>query len=161
VHTDYRNHAQSDDDPRRERKLRLGYTEDVVNAVLAVKSSPLPRPAPRILSVLPCASGANTRPERNTLRLAVPPRTLGAVQPEGVLSLLLVGLVVGGLGRLIVPGRQPVGCLLTVLIGIVGAAIGLYVGARIGSTWPVTLAAQVLAAALLVALFGGALRMRR
>ena len=42
LHTDYRNHAGSDADPRAERGLRLGYTEDVVNAVLAVKRSPLP-----------------------------------------------------------------------------------------------------------------------
>ncbi|MDP9417115.1 MAG: alpha/beta fold hydrolase [Actinomycetota bacterium] len=42
LHTDYRNHAQSDDDPGNEVELRLGYTEDVVNAVLAVKRSRLP-----------------------------------------------------------------------------------------------------------------------
>jgi dipeptidyl aminopeptidase/acylaminoacyl peptidase len=41
LHTDYRNHAQSDDDPTSELRLRLGYTEDVVNAVLAVKRSSL------------------------------------------------------------------------------------------------------------------------
>jgi dipeptidyl aminopeptidase/acylaminoacyl peptidase len=42
LHTDYRNHAQSDDDPNAELNLRLGYTEDVINAVLAVKASGLP-----------------------------------------------------------------------------------------------------------------------
>jgi dipeptidyl aminopeptidase/acylaminoacyl peptidase len=39
LHTDYRNHAASDDDPRSELELRLGYTEDVINAVLAVRES--------------------------------------------------------------------------------------------------------------------------
>lgn len=39
LHTDYRNHAGSDDDPENEVRLRLGYTEDVVNAVLAVKAA--------------------------------------------------------------------------------------------------------------------------
>ncbi|RIQ29576.1 alpha/beta fold hydrolase [Jiangella rhizosphaerae] len=39
LHTDYRNHAGSDDDPANEVRLRLGYTEDVVNAVLAVKAA--------------------------------------------------------------------------------------------------------------------------
>lgn len=39
LHTDYRNHAGSDDDPANEVRLRLGYTEDVVNAVLAVRSA--------------------------------------------------------------------------------------------------------------------------
>jgi dipeptidyl aminopeptidase/acylaminoacyl peptidase len=41
LHTDYRGHASSDDDPRAELKLRLGYTEDVINAVLAVRRSNL------------------------------------------------------------------------------------------------------------------------
>jgi dipeptidyl aminopeptidase/acylaminoacyl peptidase len=42
LHTDYRNHAQSSDDSRSELNLRLGYTEDVINAVLAIKRSRLP-----------------------------------------------------------------------------------------------------------------------
>jgi len=41
LHVDYRNHGQSDDDPRSDVRLRLGYTEDVINAVLAVKRSRL------------------------------------------------------------------------------------------------------------------------
>ncbi|ADB33653.1 peptidase S9 prolyl oligopeptidase active site domain protein [Kribbella flavida DSM 17836] len=39
LHTDYRNHAQSSDDPRTELDLRVGYTEDVINAVLALRTS--------------------------------------------------------------------------------------------------------------------------
>lgn len=42
LHTDYRNHAASDNDPNADVQLRLGYTEDVINAVLAIKKSPLP-----------------------------------------------------------------------------------------------------------------------
>lgn len=37
LHVDYRNHAGSDDDPRAELDLRLGYTEDVINAVHALR----------------------------------------------------------------------------------------------------------------------------
>jgi dipeptidyl aminopeptidase/acylaminoacyl peptidase len=40
LHTDYRNHAASTDDPDAELELRLGYTADVINAVLALKSAP-------------------------------------------------------------------------------------------------------------------------
>lgn len=40
-HTDYRNHAGSDDDPNLMRRMRLGYTADVINAANAVKSSKL------------------------------------------------------------------------------------------------------------------------
>jgi dipeptidyl aminopeptidase/acylaminoacyl peptidase len=42
LHTDYRNHAQSSDDPRADLDLRLGYTEDVINGVHALRSSTLP-----------------------------------------------------------------------------------------------------------------------
>ena len=42
LHTDYRNHAASDDDPNYELGLRLGYTEDVLNAVMAIKRSTFP-----------------------------------------------------------------------------------------------------------------------
>ena len=41
LHTDYRNHADSDIDPDSETNLRLGYAEDAINAVLAVKNSNL------------------------------------------------------------------------------------------------------------------------
>lgn len=39
-HVDYRNHAGSDDDPAADLRLRLGYTEDVINAVLALRGRP-------------------------------------------------------------------------------------------------------------------------
>lgn len=40
LHTDYRNHAGSSRDPAAGRRMRLGYTVDVVNAVTALRSSP-------------------------------------------------------------------------------------------------------------------------
>jgi dipeptidyl aminopeptidase/acylaminoacyl peptidase len=44
LHTDYRNHGGSSKDPRADIQLRVGYVEDVVNAVLAVKASNLVDP---------------------------------------------------------------------------------------------------------------------
>ena len=40
LHVDYRNHAESDDDPRFQLRMRLGYSADVINAVQALRSSP-------------------------------------------------------------------------------------------------------------------------
>jgi dipeptidyl aminopeptidase/acylaminoacyl peptidase len=40
LHVDYRNHAESDDDPRYQIRMRLGYTADVINAVKALRVSP-------------------------------------------------------------------------------------------------------------------------
>ncbi|MEV7082081.1 alpha/beta fold hydrolase [Streptomyces sp. NPDC093516] len=42
LHTDYRNHARSDDDPDNDVNLRLGYTEDVIGAALALRGSGRP-----------------------------------------------------------------------------------------------------------------------
>lgn len=39
-HVDYRNHAASDDDPRYQVRMRLGYSADVINAVKALRDSP-------------------------------------------------------------------------------------------------------------------------
>ncbi len=41
IHPDYRNHAESDKDPQAETSLRLGYAEDVINGIYAVKNSSL------------------------------------------------------------------------------------------------------------------------
>ena len=41
-----------------------------------------------------------------------------------ILSVVVGGLVIGALGRLVVPGRQPIGCLWTVLVGLGGSVLG-------------------------------------
>jgi len=76
-----------------------------------------------------------------------------------ILGALLVGLVVGALGRLVVPGRQPIGCLFTILIGIVGAVAGTAI-ARAADIdgWLLVLALQVGVAAVGVAVVAGAMR---
>jgi len=43
LHTDYRNHASSDDDPENNIKFRQGYVLDIVNAALALRGSDLPQ----------------------------------------------------------------------------------------------------------------------
>jgi uncharacterized membrane protein YeaQ/YmgE (transglycosylase-associated protein family) len=81
---------------------------------------------------------------------------------SGILGLIIGGLIIGGLGRLVLPGRHPIGFLMTILIGVVGAAFGYYLGHTVGnfSAWP-TFAVQVLLAAALVAVFAGLSRSSR
>ncbi|MGW7047749.1 GlsB/YeaQ/YmgE family stress response membrane protein [Streptomyces avermitilis] len=43
---------------------------------------------------------------------------------SGIISAIVIGIVIGILGRLVVPGRQRIGILLTILVGIVAALIG-------------------------------------
>jgi uncharacterized membrane protein YeaQ/YmgE (transglycosylase-associated protein family) len=46
----------------------------------------------------------------------------------GILSFLLFGLVAGFAARLVTPGRQAIGCLPTLAVGVVGALIGGLIG---------------------------------
>jgi uncharacterized membrane protein YeaQ/YmgE (transglycosylase-associated protein family) len=43
---------------------------------------------------------------------------------EGFLGAIIIGAVVGALARLLLPGRQPIGILWTIAVGIVAALIG-------------------------------------
>lgn len=45
-----------------------------------------------------------------------------------IIGWLIMGLIVGGLARLILPGRDPMGCLMTALLGIAGSIAGGYIG---------------------------------
>lgn len=50
----------------------------------------------------------------------------------GILSWILFGLIAGALAKLIMPGDDPGGCIITTLIGIAGALVGGYVGTLLG-----------------------------
>ncbi len=50
----------------------------------------------------------------------------------GIISALLIGIVVGVLARLVVPGKQRIGMLLTIVVGIIGAFLGTALARAIG-----------------------------
>ena len=50
----------------------------------------------------------------------------------GILSWILFGLVVGVIAKLLMPGRDPGGFIVTILLGIAGALIGGFVGRAMG-----------------------------
>ena len=52
-----------------------------------------------------------------------------------LLSWILTGLVVGLIARALVPGRQNIGMLLTIVLGIVGACLGGLISSAIWPTW--------------------------
>jgi uncharacterized membrane protein YeaQ/YmgE (transglycosylase-associated protein family) len=49
-----------------------------------------------------------------------------------IISAIVVGLIIGALGRLVVPGRQDMSIWLTIAIGIVAALIGSLIAAALG-----------------------------
>ncbi|MET0308772.1 MAG: GlsB/YeaQ/YmgE family stress response membrane protein [Sphingomonas sp.] len=74
--------------------------------------------------------------------------------PSGILGWLLIGLVAGALGKLIMPGKDPGGVVVTILLGIAGALLARYVTPLLGlniadSTWQAYAAATAGAVVLL------------
>ncbi|GGJ30119.1 GlsB/YeaQ/YmgE family stress response membrane protein [Streptomyces brasiliensis] len=51
---------------------------------------------------------------------------------SGIVSAVVIGIVIGVLGRLVVPGRQRIGFLLTIVVGIVAALLGSAIAAGFG-----------------------------
>lgn len=49
-----------------------------------------------------------------------------------IIWILLIGLVVGALAKLIMPGRDPGGAIITILLGIAGSFIANYIGRAAG-----------------------------
>ncbi|WP_059012111.1 hypothetical protein [Streptomyces specialis] len=48
---------------------------------------------------------------------------------SGIISAIIIGLIIGLLGRLVLPGRQHIGILWTIAVGIVAALIGSAIAA--------------------------------
>jgi uncharacterized membrane protein YeaQ/YmgE (transglycosylase-associated protein family) len=52
----------------------------------------------------------------------------------GIISWIGIGLIAGILGKLIMPGRDPGGFLLTIVIGMIGALVGGFIVQLLGGT---------------------------
>jgi uncharacterized membrane protein YeaQ/YmgE (transglycosylase-associated protein family) len=77
----------------------------------------------------------------------------------GILSWVIVGLIAGVIAKLLMPGRDPGGCIITMLIGIAGAIIGGFVvglfvqGNVVTGINVTTIAVAVLGAIILLLLY--------
>ena len=69
-----------------------------------------------------------------------------------LLWLVLTGLIVGGLGRLVLPGRQEIGLLATALIGIAASLLGGILADLFDANWLVSFLVAVALAAIGVSL---------
>ncbi|MDT5041294.1 MAG: hypothetical protein QOE51_2279 [Actinoplanes sp.] len=88
------------------------------------------------------------------------------VHVTGIITAIIIGLIIGALGRLVVPGKQNIPIWLTILIGIVAAIVGTFIASAIGVNdtrgvdW-IELLIQVVLAALGVAAVAGIYGRRR
>jgi len=74
----------------------------------------------------------------------------------GILSWILFGLVVGIIAKLLMPGRDPGGFIITILLGVAGALLGGFVGRAMGFYGPDEAAGwlmSILGAVILLALY--------
>jgi uncharacterized membrane protein YeaQ/YmgE (transglycosylase-associated protein family) len=73
-----------------------------------------------------------------------------------VLWMIVIGLIVGALAKLIMPGRDPGGIIITILLGIAGSLVAGFLGRAVG--WyregePVGFLASVVGAIILLAIY--------
>ncbi len=50
----------------------------------------------------------------------------------GIIGTLIIGLIAGALAKLLMPGRDPGGFIVTILLGIAGAFVATYLGQAVG-----------------------------
>ena len=78
----------------------------------------------------------------------------------GIITAIIIGALIGALARLVLPGRQNIGILLTIVVGIVGALVGTAIARALnvantnGIDW-VELVLQVIVAAVGVSIVAG------
>jgi uncharacterized membrane protein YeaQ/YmgE (transglycosylase-associated protein family) len=73
-----------------------------------------------------------------------------------ILWMLIIGLIVGALAKLIMPGRDPGGILITMLLGVAGAFIAGFLGRSLGwygENEGAGLIASILGAVILLGLY--------
>jgi uncharacterized membrane protein YeaQ/YmgE (transglycosylase-associated protein family) len=74
----------------------------------------------------------------------------------GIIGTLIIGLLVGAVAKLLVPGKDPGGCIITILLGVAGSFVAFYLGRALG--WyhegdPVGFIASVIGAIILLLIY--------
>lgn len=79
----------------------------------------------------------------------------------GIISFLIFGLIAGAVARLILPGKQPGGWIITLLLGVVGAFLGGLIGSLVFhadfATWSIANFVLSVIGAIIVLLVYGAI----
>lgn len=68
------------------------------------------------------------------MRARIPARSTwkGNAMPKHLITWLIFGLIAGAVAKLLTPGRDPGGCIVTMLIGIAGAILGGFIARMLG-----------------------------
>src|SRR5450756_2180564 len=133
-------------------------TASPICRISSIQSMPLVRSAPMFQAIqvpsraarmptmivtrmeMRCRPGAKSRPRRpmmapTTIALMMPPIPKGdtPLGIGGIISAIVVGAIIGLLGRLFAPGRQRISILVTIIVGILAALLGTWIAWNIGA----------------------------
>jgi uncharacterized membrane protein YeaQ/YmgE (transglycosylase-associated protein family) len=62
-----------------------------------------------------------------------PQKGEGAIMENyGIIGWIVIGLLAGGIAKLLMPGKDPGGCIITILLGIAGALLAGFLGRAVG-----------------------------
>jgi len=73
-----------------------------------------------------------------------------------ILGTLIIGLIIGAIAKLLMPGKDPGGCIITILLGIAGSFVAGYLGHVVGwyeAGQPAGFIASVIGAMLLLLIY--------
>ena len=73
-----------------------------------------------------------------------------------ILWTLIIGLIIGAVAKLLMPGKDPGGCIITILLGIAGSFVAGYIGHALGwyeAGHPAGFIASVIGAMLLLLIY--------
>ena len=54
------------------------------------------------------------------------------MEDYGIIGWIVIGGIAGAIAKLLMPGRDPGGCIITILLGIVGALVAGWLGRQLG-----------------------------
>lgn len=54
------------------------------------------------------------------------------IETHGILGWIVIGFLAGGIAKLLMPGKDPGGCIVTILLGVAGAVLAGFIGKSIG-----------------------------
>ena len=85
----------------------------------------------------------------------VPTEREDPMEGRGIIMWIIIGLVAGGIAKLIMPGRDPGGIIVTILLGIAGSVVGGYLGGILFGTGvgAAGLIGSIIGALILLALY--------
>jgi len=80
-----------------------------------------------------------------------------------IIGLIIAGIIIGALARLFMPGRQAIGMVATIVVGIIGTLVGYWIAAALGVAetngidwirWIISIIVAVVLVAITAAIMG-------